>query len=115
MGKYFDDLREKDEYNPGEVWMAEINPDTGNEGKNLGIEGPIIILKQFNKDKFWGIPMTSNGNEGGACKRIMYKENTVWALLSQFKTFDYSRLLHRITKVSDSQLLELKEQLNRLM
>lgn len=104
-------------FHPGEIWWSAIGINIGAEenGKNLNFERPIIVIKKFNKHMFWGVPMTSLEKSGRVYKKITYDGNEVWALLSQFKTFSSKRLIRKITKISDDQLLELRNQLKNLI
>jgi mRNA interferase MazF len=104
-------------YHPGEIWWASIGLNIGAEenGKNSNFERPVIVIKKFNKEMFWGVPMTSQEKIGDIYKKITYDGNTVWALLTQFKTFSSKRLIRKITKIADSQLLEMREQIKGLI
>jgi mRNA interferase MazF len=49
-----------------EVWRCSLGENIGFEqdGKNSFFERPVLILRKFNKELFWGVPMTSKKKEG---------------------------------------------------
>ncbi len=53
-------------YHEREIWWTSIGLNIGVEtdGKNDSFERPVLIIKKFNKDMFWGIPLTSHKKEG---------------------------------------------------
>lgn len=86
-------------YHEREVWWCAIGANIGVEtdGKHNSFERPILVLKKFNKEMFWGIPLTSRKREG-----TFYTEagNNSWAMLSQLRTWSSKRLLRRIGMLS---------------
>ena len=53
-------------FRPGEVWFCSIGENIGREqnGKNNLFERPILIIKKFNREMFWGAPLTSKEHSG---------------------------------------------------
>ena len=49
-----------------EVWFCSLGVNIGFEQDGRGVESlrPILILKKFNKEIFWALPMTKNVKEG---------------------------------------------------
>lgn len=103
-----------------EIWWINLGHNIGNEqnGKNDNFERPILILKKFNKDMFWGIPMTSQEKQGDYYYKIDYKgENGTeqWLILPQLKLMSSKRFLRRIRKITIEEMEKIKEALRRFL
>lgn len=87
-----------------EIWWCSIGVNLGYEedGKNEYCERPVLILRKFSKDYFWGLPLTSKKKKGIAyfSIRVQGKENTV--LLWQLRLLSSKRLLRKMEKIPDS-------------
>ncbi len=113
MEKNFDAWNEKKKYLHGtehsddffyherEVWWCSIGVNVGveSDGKNEYFERPILVIKKFNKEMFWGIPLTSKEKKGEFFHEIQHDAGTSWAILSQLKNFSSKRLLRKIGMV----------------
>jgi mRNA interferase MazF len=97
-------------------------------GKNIGFEQngkgenfvrPVIILKKFNHDMFYGVPLSSKSKEGIFYYDFKFqKGNKVSeniALLSQMRLFSSTRLLNKIGMISKEDFKKLKEKLKELI
>ena len=94
-----------------EIWWCSLGANVGVEedGKNDLFERPVIIMRKFNSDMFWGIPATLQQKEG-----IFYYNYTLLgrkqvALISQVRILSGKRLIRRMGKLSKSQFRELRE------
>jgi hypothetical protein len=49
-----------------EIWWCSVGANVGAEedGKNDPFERPVLVLRKFNRDMFWGIPITSKEKYG---------------------------------------------------
>ena len=97
-------------------------------GKNIGYEQdgkgddflrPVIIIKKFNKDMFWGIPLTTNIKQGKYYYnfdldgyKIKRKNN---AILSQIRPFGVERLNQKIGVINDNDFNNIKESLKSII
>ena len=97
-------------------------------GKNIGFEQngkgenfvrPVIILKKFNHEMFYGVPLSSQSKEGIFYYNFEFKKgNSVSeniALLSQMRLFSATRLLNKIGMISKDDFRELKVKLKELI
>ncbi len=97
-------------------------------GQNIGFEQngkgenfvrPVIILKKFNKNMFFGVPLSSQEKEGTFYYNFKFlkngKINKNIALLSQMKLYSSNRLLNKIGMISKENFLELKTKLKSLI
>ncbi|MFY9990557.1 MAG: hypothetical protein WAL40_05890, partial [Rhodoplanes sp.] len=60
------ELRRDFFYHQREVWWCAIgvNVDVETDGKQVNFERPVLVLQKFNKEMFWGVPLTSRGRTG---------------------------------------------------
>ena len=94
-------------------------------GKGEKSERPILVLKVFNQNLFWGLAMTSKIKEGNKYYfkiKIEYKENLnytnpaeVSVILSQLKIFDTKRITEKIGKIDSEDFAELKQKIRNLI
>ncbi|MFA6195520.1 MAG: type II toxin-antitoxin system PemK/MazF family toxin [Sulfurimonas sp.] len=99
-----------------------------NMGKNIGYEQdgkgenfvrPVVIVKGFNKDIFFGIPLSTKLKEGKFYYQFSFKKQdeitTNIALLSQMRLFSTKRLLNKIGVISVEDFQKLKEKFKILI
>ena len=68
-----------------EIWWASIGANIGFEqnGKNENYERPVLIIKKFNKEIFWGLPLTSKEKSGKYYFATEYNQRKSFVILSQ--------------------------------
>jgi mRNA interferase MazF len=99
-----------------------------NMGKNIGYEQdgkgenfvrPVVIVKGFNKDIFFGIPLSTKLKEGKFYYQFSFKKQdevvTNIALLSQMRLFSTKRLLNKIGVISTEDFKNLKDKFKVLI
>ena len=98
-------------YKEGKVYWLSVGENIGCEqdGKGELFTRPVLIIKGFSRNLFWGIPLTSQKKTGSyfykICSSIDGKTST--ALLLQMRAFDVSRLSNNaksIGKISKKEL-----------
>jgi mRNA interferase MazF len=104
-------------YHEREVWWCAVGINVGVEtnGKNSNFERPILIVKKFNKDMFWGVPLTSIEKIGSPYIKITHNQGISWAILSQLKTFSVKRLLRKVGMISENDFKSVNKQLRKLL
>lgn len=91
----------------GEIWWCSVGLNVGVEadGKNENFERPMLVVKKFNADMIWVLPLTKNGKENKYYYKLDLVTTESWVLLSQIKTFSTKRLLRRMDSVSEADFL----------
>ena len=58
-----------------EVWWCTLGVNVGVEtdGKHASFERPALVVKKFNADMFWGLPLTSRERSGKFFKVVRYE------------------------------------------
>ena len=90
-----------------EVWWCSLGVNVGVEsnGKNQRFERPILIVKKFNGEMIWIVPLTSKPRIGPHYQRLIHDAGVSWAHLSQIRTVSSKRLLRKIGMVTESDFL----------
>ena len=99
-----------------------------NMGKNIGFEQdgkgdnfvrPVVIVKGFNKNMFFGIPLSTKIKEGKFYYRFSFykKDQEVEniALLSQMRLFSTKRLLNKIGMMNIDDFKNMKIKFKELI
>ena len=86
-----------------EVWWSSLGLNIGveSDGKNESFERPVLVIKKFNSEMIWIIPLTSKEHLGVHYQKIIHEAGESWACLSQLKTISTKRLLRKIGMVSE--------------
>ncbi len=104
-----------------EIFYMKMGQNIGFEqnGKGKNFVRPVIILKKFNKEMFFGIPLSSQDKDGSFYYSFEFfkndKINKNIALLSQMKLYSSNRLLNKIGMISKENFLALKIKLKKLI
>ncbi len=96
-------------YHPREVWRCSVGVNVGVEtdGKHEFFERPVLVVTKFNKEMFWGVPLTSKERSGRFFHKITYDTGTSWVMLSQLRVFSSKRLIRKMGIVSDQEFQEI--------
>ena len=102
--KTLDSLDRLPFFNERQIWFCHLGVNVGFEQDGSGADflRPILIVKQFNKEVFWGIPLTRSKKDSGSKSGRYYfsfigldgKESVV--ILSQIRLIDAKRLAYKI-------------------
>jgi mRNA interferase MazF len=96
-----------------EIWWASLGLNIGHEqdGKNINFERPVLVIKKFNQEVLWIVPLTSKLK---ANKKFYYKltgdlglEKDSVVIMSQIKLISCKRLLRKIGNVSEVDLKKI--------
>lgn len=100
-----------------EIWWCALGVNIGFEedGKGLNYLRPVLIVRKFNKNIFYGLPITSKKKEDIFHAIIDSGEVKGSVILSQMKLIDSKRLSHLFSKITDKELNEVKKKLKELI
>ena len=85
-----------------EIWWASLGLNVGVEanGKHEEFERPILIIKKFNKEMMWIIPLTSQVKSSLFYQEFYFQDRVHYAALSQIRTISTKRLLRKSGTIS---------------
>ena len=103
----------------GDIWWCSIGKNIGTEqnGNGHNYSRPVLILKVFNKNMFFGIPITSSDLKNTKKRLIKYyspikiNNSNSFVILTQLRLFDTKRLLRKISKVDKDSLKDISDSL----
>ena len=100
-----------------EVWWCQLGVNVGSEedGKGANYLRPVLILRKFNKNIFYGLPITSKRKEDIFHAVINSGEIQGSVILSQIRLIDAKRLSHLFSKITGKDLDDIKKKLKELI
>jgi mRNA interferase MazF len=103
-------------FNEREVWFASLGANVGYEqdGRGKRYLRPIIVVKKFNNEVLWCIPLTKNNKIQRYYFALNINNNTSTAILTQLRLIDAKRLQYKIGNISEKAFSEIKEKIKQL-
>jgi len=100
-----------------EIWWVSLGKNIGFEenGKNDNFERPVLVLKKFNKQIFWGLPITTKNKKSKYYCSINYNDKEYSVILSQIRLISSKRLLRKIRKLSPDEFTKVKNRFKMLI
>lgn len=101
-----------------EIWFCGIGLNIGREqdGKHTWFERPVLILKKFNWETFWGIPLTTKFHLNSYYYfRFLFNGQIIFANLSQLRLYDVKRILRKAGMMDEKNFLELRERVKNFL
>lgn len=89
-----------------EIWWCSIGVNVGYEqnGKGSNFARPVIVLRKFSNEVFWGIPLTTQIKTGKYYVPINIGDGKArTATISQLKLIDGKRLYEKLGDISKEQ------------
>ncbi len=99
-----------------EIWNCSLGLNVGSEedGKGINHLRPMLIVRKFNKEIFYGIPITSKIKNDIFHIQINSGEVNGSLILSQMRLIDAKRLSYLMGKITEKEMSQIKEKLKAL-
>jgi mRNA interferase MazF len=94
---------------------AGLNVGVEADGKNENFERPMVIIKKFNADMVWVLPLTTKDKKNEYHFKLTHEVVTSWVILSQVKTISTKRLLRKIGSVSKADMITIVSKVQSLL
>lgn len=101
-----------------EVWFCSMGNNIGFEQDGKGVQylRPVIVLKKFNKEVFWAIPLSRTIKSGKYYHYLKLRgDEENCAILSQLRLIDSKRLKYKMDYVSEGDFFAIKQKLKQLL
>lgn len=100
-----------------EIWWCAVGVNIGVEtdGKHKTFERPVIIVRVFNKEMLWTVPVTSGTKQSPFHYSFIFNNVEQSAMLSQIRTISSKRLRRKIGTISDLDFESIIEGLSGLL
>ncbi len=98
------------EINQGEVYWCALGENIGDEenGKGDNFRRPVLVLKKFNKNIFWGVPLSTKNKDNIYYIRVLLKNIEQSAMISQLRVLDTKRLDKKIGYISRKDFVDIQ-------
>ena len=106
-------------YREREIWWVHVGANLGSEqnGKNAGFDRPVLILRVFTADLFWGIPFTTRSHSGTyyyATSCAIGQKQQI-AMLHQARVMSSRRLIKKQRTLPQDEFDELRNAVKNLI
>ena len=105
-------------YHEREIWWCSLGVNVGFEQDGTGkqFDRPVVIIRGFNKNTFFGVALTGKKKEGKYyCYLNTVQGRDATAVLSQVRLIDTKRLVRKIKTLDEQLFLELKKRLQNAL
>ena len=91
-------------FNEREIWWCSLGLNVGveSDGKNEAFERPILIIRKFNANMIWVVPLTSVSHDDTYHRKVKHGSDESWACLTQVRTISTKRLLRKVGMVDEA-------------
>jgi mRNA interferase MazF len=81
-----------------DIWFISVGTNIGSEtdGKNHEFERPVLIIKKYSSNIFFGLPMTTTARAGNWYYALQTKGYKSVVILNQGRVFSAKRLIRRV-------------------
>lgn len=89
------------EFHEREVWWCSIGVNVGSEqhSQTEDFSRPVLVIRKFTRDMFWGVPLTTRVKPLRFRKRLILNGVENDLLILQMRAYDRKRLIRKITFV----------------
>lgn len=101
-----------------EIWFCFLGANVGLEqdGQGEDFQRPVVIIKKFNNEICWAIPLSTTKKRGKYYFAFPFNENlTSVAILSQIKLIDAHRFSRKIGDINEANFKSLIEKLKAIL
>ena len=104
-------------FHEGEVWFCSLGANVGFEQDGRGVDflRPILVVKKFNQELCWGLPLTRSQKQGQYYFSFTLNRQISTAILSQLRLIDGKRLQYRIGDVVADDFGIIRKRLAQLL
>jgi len=95
----------------GEIRWCRFGINIGKEtiGKGDTFRRPVLILKKFSGDVFFGLPLTTKEHKGDWYYEIKHEDVSRFVILNQGRILDKKRLEEKLFEISELEIGEIKK------
>lgn len=112
-----DEIVERPFFHEREIWFCHLGLNVGFEqdGKGEDFLRPILIIRKFNNEIFWAVPLTRTSKKSRYYFHFTLNNKESVAILSQVRLIDARRLSHKIGEIGEVEFSQLKDKIKALL
>lgn len=97
------------EFHEREIWWCSIGVNVGSEqhSQTEDFSRPVLVIRKFTRDIFWGIPLTTRVKPLNFRKRLVLNGKESDLLILQMRAYDRKRLIRKIIVVPKREFAEI--------
>ena len=110
--------QERPHFHIRDIWYCALGVNVGFEQDGRGEDylRPVVIVRKFNNEVFWGIPLTRTDKKSKYYFAFKFRDGIEsMAILSQIRLIDAKRLSHHLGVISEADFVQLTKKLKGLM
>lgn len=107
---------EKILFHEREIWWCSLGVNIGFEqdGKNDVFERPVLVIKKFNREVLWILPLTRSNKANRYHYRLEQgEERDSVVILSQMRLISSKRLLRKMRMISEKEFTEIIDKIKK--
>lgn len=120
---HINNIEKRPFFHEREIWFCYLGANVGFEQDGMGDDflRPIVIVRKFNNEIFWGIPLTKSKKHANKKAEKYYFAFSFMAdvksvaILSQIRLIDARRLSYRLGEIIEKDFFKLIEKLKALL
>jgi mRNA interferase MazF len=95
-----------------DIWWCSIGCNVGDkvDGKSQWFNRPVLIIKKFNKNIFYGMPLTTKLKDNPYYVAFTFQGRTISAMLSHMRLLDKRRLQGKMGQLDQKDFNTVKEE-----
>lgn len=96
--KYIDKSKSLADFHEREIWWCSIGINIGSEqhSQTNDFSRPVLVIKKFTRDVFWGVPLTTKTKDINFRLRFNLEGTENDLLILQMRVYDRKRLIRKI-------------------
>lgn len=104
-------------FREAEIWSCSMGLNVGFEQDGRGSQflRPIVVVKKFNNEILWGVPLTTNNKKGPYYFSFNMDNSISTAILSQIRLIDGKRLQYKMGILSKGDFADIRKNLTQLL
>lgn len=101
------------QFSEREIFWCAIGQNVGDEecGKGELFTRPVLVIKKFNSNLFWGVPLTTKVKENKYYIKITFNNKTQCAMITHLRLYDSKRLYNRLGRLDTKDFAVVVEQI----
>lgn len=100
-----------------EIWWSSVGVNIGVEtdGKHDTFERPVLVVRVFNREMLWVVPVTSTIKDSPFYYPFLFKNENRSIILTQLRAASTKRLRRRVDMMSEKDFRKVVEMLSGLL
>lgn len=100
-----------------EIWWISFGLNIGVEidGKNPNFERPGVIIRKFNREMAWVLPITLQAKSKKFHEKFLFGNKAYFVVLTQVRTVSTKRFLRKIGMMSQDDFDNIKEKMVKII